>query len=327
MEFFLESGIEFTLALQNFGDGVYSFLKGITFLGTEDFYIVFLVLIWAFDYSLSMRLGVMLMLTTSLNNFFKMAFHQPRPYWSDSRVLDLGGPELGFGVPSGHSQTPVSVYGLFAKNLKENWMKIAVWVVIFLIGISRMILGVHYYLDVLVGWTIGLIILWLFAKYEPKVKDYFNNKDFGTKILIVFLISLVLLSINFGIRALNADFTLDPNWVANAAAAHPDEALDPFSMDGSITTSATLFGLSAGYFWISKMGNYQVPKNWGSKFLVFIIGLIGVLVIKIGLSAIFPGEDNLTGYFFRYLRYTIIGFWIMGLGPWLLVKMKLSKIE
>ena len=80
MEFFLESGLDLTLALQNAGDWIVSVMKGFTFLGTEDFYIVFLVLVWAFDYSLSMRLGVMLMLTTALNSFFKMAFHQPRPY-------------------------------------------------------------------------------------------------------------------------------------------------------------------------------------------------------------------------------------------------------
>ena len=327
MEFFLESGLDLTLALQNAGDWIVSVMKGFTFLGTEDFYIVFLVLVWAFDYSLSMRLGVMLMLTTALNSFFKMAFHQPRPYWSDSKVLDLGGPELGFGVPSGHSQTPVSLFGLFATTLKEKWMKIAVWVVIFFIDISRMILGVHYYLDVLVGWTIGLIILWLFMKFEPNIKEYFSKKQIGTKILLVFLVSIVLLSINFGIRAINGDFTLDPTWIANAASAHPEEMLDPFSMDGSITTAATLFGLSVGYFWISSIGTYQVKKNLGVNFLVFIIGLIGVLAIKQGLGAVFPGEDNLAGYFFRYLRYTIIGFWIMGLGPWLLVKLKLAKLD
>ncbi len=325
MDFFLNSGINFTLALQNIGDWIHPIMKVFTFLGTEDFFIIFLILIWAIDYNLSVRLGIMLMLTSSINSFLKMAFHLPRPYWVDNRVKDLGGIEGSFGAPSGHSQAPVSLYGLFASALKSQWGKILVWSAVFLIGISRMILGVHFYLDVLIGWAFGFIILWAYLKYEPAIKNWFSKKEMAEKILAVFGVSMFLLLANFAIRALNADFVMDATWLSNAEAAHPGEALHPFSMATPLSTSATLFGLAVGYFWINKDGNYQPDSNYSKKLLIFIIGLVGVLAIKMGLSAIFPSGENLTGYFFRYLRYSLIGFWIMGLAPWLLLKMKLAK--
>lgn len=325
MEFFLKSGIDFTIALQNIGDWLFPIMKGFTFLGTEEFFIVFLVLIWAIDYHFSLRLGIMLMLTSGLNSFFKMAHHQPRPYWYSSKVQGLGGLEKSFGLPSGHSQTPVSVYGLLASKMKEQWSKILIWGIVILIGISRMILGMHFYVDVIVGWAIGLIILWLYLRFEPAVQSWFSKREFGGKVLAVFLLSLVLLIANFGIRTLNSDITLDPAWLTNSSAAHPGEEIDPYSMDSPITSAAALFGLAVGYFWITKDGNYQAEKSIAKRILIFLIGLVGVLVIKEGLGAIFPRSDDLLGYFFRYLRYTLIGFWIMGMGPWLLIKLKLAK--
>lgn len=89
----------------------------------------------------------------------KLFVHRARP--------DLFKPllhETGYSFPSGHSLIAVAVYGLlgyFALHLaKGRAGRVAVISVtvllIFLIGISRLYVGVHYPTDVLAGWAMGV---------------------------------------------------------------------------------------------------------------------------------------------------------------------------
>ncbi len=78
--------------------------------------------------------------------------------------------------PSGHSMLSASVYltlgALLARFTPQRSLKIyfvAVAVALtFLVGVSRVYMGVHYPTDVLAGWTAGLVwalICWLVARY------------------------------------------------------------------------------------------------------------------------------------------------------------------
>ncbi len=94
-----------------------------------------------------------------LASLLKMAFDRPRP--------DLV-PHLAHvssaSFPSGHSMMAAIVYltlgGLVMAVVEGKWLKMYVLAVAVLlsvlIGISRVLLGVHYPSDVLAGWTIGL---------------------------------------------------------------------------------------------------------------------------------------------------------------------------
>lgn len=77
--------------------------------------------------------------------------------------------ETGFSFPSGHSLIAMVVYGLlgyFVLHLFKNkaarlLVRIVTVLVVFLIGASRVYVGVHYPTDVLAGWTAG--VPWLIA--------------------------------------------------------------------------------------------------------------------------------------------------------------------
>jgi len=77
--------------------------------------------------------------------------------------------EAGFSFPSGHSLIAMVVYGLlgyFALHLFKNHaarllVRVVTVLVVFLIGVSRVYVGVHYPTDVLAGWTAG--VPWLLA--------------------------------------------------------------------------------------------------------------------------------------------------------------------
>lgn len=87
--------------------------------------------------------------------------------------------------PSGHAMMSSVVYltlgALLAKAQQNNNLKIYVLLValllVFLIGISRIYLGVHYPTDVFAGWSIGLAwasLCWLAAIYLQRRK---NQRD------------------------------------------------------------------------------------------------------------------------------------------------------
>ena len=85
--------------------------------------------------------------------------------------------ERGFSFPSGHSALGMVAWGIFAVLVWRSRLPLgvrrgivaAMGVVIFLVGLSRVWLGVHYPTDVLAGWTAGAVIVLLFARLTRRV--------------------------------------------------------------------------------------------------------------------------------------------------------------
>lgn len=310
---------------QALGDWLIPPMKFFTFLGVEEFFLLVMpVLVWAVDYSLGLRLGVMLLLSSGLNNILKMSFRQPRPYWYSADIKNLDKPWTGFGIPSGHAMTPASTYGLLATSLKRNWAKVLIWVVIFLIGFSRLFLGVHFLQDVLAGWAFGLLLLWLFLRYEERVKEWFNSKSIGARFGTIFGVSLGLILVGALIVFLSSDFTIPQTWETNASHP-PDDPINPFSLNGLISSSATLFGLVSGSVWLGSRGGFNDEGTVLKRGLRFLVGLVGVALLWKGLGAVFPRDKDLLSYALRYLRYALIGLWISGFAPALFMKLGLAK--
>ena len=78
----LDFGVRLVVALQGLGTWLETPMKIFSFLGTEDFFMVVLpVIYWCLDINLGMQVAVIIMFSNSINCFFKFAFHGPRPYW------------------------------------------------------------------------------------------------------------------------------------------------------------------------------------------------------------------------------------------------------
>lgn len=106
-----------------------------------------------------------------LNSSLKAFFNRPRPeYVTALHHVD------SYSFPSGHSLLAAVIYltlgALLARLVARRPLKIYVLgfaaFLSFLVGVSRVYLGVHYPTDVLAGWTVGLlwaILCWLTARY------------------------------------------------------------------------------------------------------------------------------------------------------------------
>jgi undecaprenyl-diphosphatase len=120
--------------------------------------------------------GVWLVLTATLgglglSTLLKDFFARPRP----SGVPHLSSVYTS-SFPSGHSMLSAVVYltlgSLLARLVPQRALKFyfvfVALVLTFLIGVSRVYMGVHYPTDVLAGWAAGLVwalLCWLVARY------------------------------------------------------------------------------------------------------------------------------------------------------------------
>ena len=269
-------------------------MKFFTFLGNEEFYLLIMPLfVWSLDYGTGIRLGVMLMISNGLNFFLKTLFQQPRPYWVSAKIQNMTSPMVSFGLPSGHSQNAASVFGLLSTCAKQKWLKSILYFIILMVGVSRLFLGVHSLLDILFGFLVGILILWIFLKVEKKVVKAFNRLTISTQIISVFGLSIVLILLGAIIVYIFGDSSLPSTWIQNAYISHPQKELLPFSMDGLITSAAVLFGLITGNIWIKERGGYKA--NSGSiisHILRFLIGFAGILILWKGLGESVPARSG-----------------------------------
>ena len=105
-----------------------------------------------------------LILVFLLNYVLKIMFSRERPI--DINLIT----ETGFSFPSGHAMISLGIYGFLIYLLllsdKNKISKIigtaSLVLLIFLIGISRIYLGVHYATDVIAGFVISASYLLLF---------------------------------------------------------------------------------------------------------------------------------------------------------------------
>lgn len=328
IEYILNSGIDLTISIQNIGGWLLNPMQFFSFLGTEQFFLLCApVIYWCLDAQLGLRVGLFLMASGNINYALKVILHSPRPYWYNLDVLALS-TESSFGLPSGHAQNAVVVWGTLAAFLKKRLAWIGGILLIFMIGLSRIYLGVHFPSDVLLGWVVGIGLLILFLRLESTIIEWLTQHKLAIQVLIVLTFSLFLLILGLFSKWLLADWTIPLNWIKNATAAAPGaEPINPLSLEGALTYSGAFFGLACGAIIIKSTGGFITIGSLAQRTARFIIGVIVVLILWRGLGSIFPGGQSLAACILRYFRYGLVGFWVSGGAPWLFIRIGIAQPE
>jgi len=156
------------------------FMLFVTFLGNHKFLIpanlllIFYFLFAAHQNWFSIRVLTIALSSLALMLLLKTLFQRKRPL---SPLLKAA---KGLSFPSGHSIMAVTFYGLLLYILVHtadaSWVKwlLAVLLVllIILIGFSRVYLRVHYASDVIAGFIIGLLWLWISLTVLNNLEQY-----------------------------------------------------------------------------------------------------------------------------------------------------------
>jgi membrane-associated phospholipid phosphatase len=325
MELIQDWGISVIVWLQNLGDWLTTPMQIFTFLGNEEFYLLVLpAIFWCVNVGLGIRIGLILLFSSTVNTLLKVLLGLPRPFWASTKVKGLASGSY-YGLPSGHSQNAVVIWGSVAEWFGRQRGYLFFGFIILMISLSRVLLGVHFPSDVLVGWLLGGTILFLFIKLEDPFRNRFRKLNIRWQIGIALLASLVMLGLGAVVQDVTADRVLPQSWIDTAAAARPDDPLiDPDNFSDIVSSAGTFFGVAAGASMLISWGGFSAGGPWDKRGLRYIVGVIGVVILYFGLRAIFPKGDSLIPQAFRYIRYAIVGFYGAYLAPRLFVALKLT---
>jgi membrane-associated phospholipid phosphatase len=291
----LDWGILVVLWFQQFSPVLDLPFKALTFLGDQEFFLLFMPLIyWCIDRRTGTRIFILLLFSAYLNAVAKVLANQPRPFDYDTRVKSLVHAGGG-GLPSGHTQNAVVIWGFLARRIAKPLFWLLSGLLLVGIPLSRVYLGVHFPTDLFGGYILGTLVLILFLSFAPQVEKWLLRKGFAWQLLAS--LGLPTLFIFLSPRG-------DPYVMAMASA---------------------IMGVGTGVVLERRLVRFCTDAPWWKRVLRYLLG-IGVLFgLWIGLKAAFA-EFEPTGLF-RVIRYALVGVWA-GLGaPWVFVRLKLAETE
>uniref|UniRef100_H2Y4T9 Phosphatidic acid phosphatase type 2/haloperoxidase domain-containing protein n=1 Tax=Ciona savignyi TaxID=51511 RepID=H2Y4T9_CIOSA len=178
-----------------------TFMKALSFLGTEDFYtILFLLLSWIFDARLGRLFGILMGIGFYTTGYLKTLLCLPRPPRPPVVPLEKA---FDWALPSHHSLLGVIMpwyiwlytklhYELSTLEMGVVCTLIVLWS--FGVLFSRLYLGVHSPADIVCGGIVGVLVLSLWMQVDDYVDLYISQQRLEPQIqLILFFLFLLCL--------------------------------------------------------------------------------------------------------------------------------------
>lgn len=148
--------------LQSIFGGLQGFWMFMTNFGSDMAFIALLALYyWLVNPAGGRQLGVWFGISLLVNTLIKDTLNYPRPYDLKPELATEAAKATGTGpgLPSGHAQMSATMWWIAATQIKKNWFWVLAVVVVLLIGLSRMVLGVHFPSDVVTGLILGALFV------------------------------------------------------------------------------------------------------------------------------------------------------------------------
>jgi membrane-associated phospholipid phosphatase len=261
--------VEIIRTIQSISNPFFDVLFQIFTIFGEELILISIIttIYWAYDKKFGEYIAYSSLTSLLFNNALKDIFKMKRPIGEEGIRTLRAETATGYSFPSGHSQGAASFYGSIAIYFKKRIIYILATIIIFLVGISRLYLGVHYPKDVLVGIALGLLISIISYKLFRTV----NNRNLLYIITFICFIPALI-------------FAQSPDFIKGMG---------------------TYLGFIIGVIVEKRYINFSVEGNLANKILRVVIGIAILLIIKSGLKVIFPNE--LIFHFIRYTIVTFVG--------------------
>ena len=199
---------------------------------------------WCINKDKGIRTGFILLNGMLFNFIVKDIFKAERPYVKNSDIVNKD-VKFGYGYsfPSNHSQLSMSL--LFSVKRYFNIIKffIPLLVLTLLIGFSRIYLGVHSIIDVLIGFLLGFFIVKISGNIIDKIMER-KKYWYGFLFIIPGIIGIVF-----------------------------------FNDHDSLKITYLYLGFLIGFLVENKYIGYKIPKKIYSKIINYLIGIIGIAAI------------------------------------------------
>ncbi|MGC9361249.1 MAG: phosphatase PAP2 family protein, partial [Anaerolineae bacterium] len=125
-------------------------MRLITYLGSTYFFLVLLPIVYWMRPVPGMQLAVLVLASAYVNTAAKTLVAIERPFMVSDEVIGKVATSY-YAFPSGHAQLAASTWPMLASIVRKHWFTALSVLLVLLIGLSRVVLGVHYPQDVLGG--------------------------------------------------------------------------------------------------------------------------------------------------------------------------------
>lgn len=292
--------------LNKIQEALTDFLKSlflfITNLGGQEILIVAIIVVYfIISKKQGQRIAFAIFSSLLINNALKIVINRERPFKHPNRTYNVDSEVTsasGMSFPSGHSQNAAVTYSSVAFTYKKRYLWIIASFLIVLVAISRIMLGVHYPTDVIVGVILGILIAYFGMKLHEKFEDNFNKQ-----ILLYVVLAIIFLPFLF-------------IYIPKMKASY-------FEYKDLYTIYSFYLGYVAAVFIENKFVGFDESVPLKLRVIRAVIAIVLVLGLLLGLKAVFP-KDNVL---FDMLRYFLLSFITIGVYPICLKKSLFKKNE
>lgn len=172
---------------QNYSDIPNSFFKYITFLGDGIIFVPVILIALFIRYEIAITAAITgVLLAVFVGVLKRQAFShlsRPKTFFKDTYELDfIEGVEVysHFTFPSGHTATASAMALLLALYIRKPFATAVLAVLAIMVGISRVYLAQHFWVDITYGFLTGMAITFL-ARWL--CSGWLKNKSWAQKSL------------------------------------------------------------------------------------------------------------------------------------------------
>ncbi len=263
------------------------------------------VIFWCVDRKWGYRFILTLGIGDLLNGIIKLTVCAYRP-WIRSDLIEPAGDSkvaaTGYSFPSGHTTEATAVYGTTVawQYKKRKWLAVLCGVLIALTGFSRNFLGVHTPQDVVVGFSVTLIIMLVVGYGQRKMDGDDRKLDI---LSIIGLLTVIATLIYIMVKPYPMDY------VDGALLVDPGKMMnDTFKACGAFA------GFLAGSYVERHYIHYEIPE--GAKNLP-ILGFVGFLIAFAWKEFFAPATIVLAlgGHWGNFIGRGIMWFFVIAIWP------------
>lgn len=255
------------------------------------------IIYWCIDKRAGQRMLYSLTGNIALNGAIKDYFKIERPigkYGLKSMRVETA---TGYSFPSGHTQTATTFWTSIVILFKKKWLKILAVLMVTGAGLSRLYLAVHWPLDVILGFILGI----LFTIFLIKILDRAEISGKYTEmflLLIPFAIMAIILKSNEYVKFF-----------------------------------ALIFGFTVGYFLEKEYISFDTIniKNLNKKEIIikssirFIVGILSLALVYIVPKFILYNiylKNNIS-MIIDFCRYSFVVIWGVAGAPYVFKKLNI----
>lgn len=274
----------------------------ITMLG-EQYFIILVVawMYWNYSKKEGFVLTLLFIFSSMINTLLKAVFYTQRPFQKldnfDAKRVHTAG---GHSFPSGHTQGASTLFVALALVFKNKTFTVFAIILALLVGVSRMYLGVHWPVDVIGGWALAVLIVFIFYNHMHGI--YEKQHKFFRFITFVLLIFTVI--------------------VITMVALNEFYFTEKIDLNNYYRLLGVAVGAVTGFIFEEKKFPFVVDEKRPVKWVRYVLGLAGAIGLLAGLKLVLPSNG-----FGIILRYFLVGAWISGIYPILGQKMGLFAKE